>query len=162
VLEFVSEYLKIDEEEAINLLNSYGSFDHIFDELKNNKEFYFKGVEMKFLHIIHHEFMNERDFVLKIVQLNGLLLGNASEALQDDKEIVMIAVRNSNSLVYASDRLKNDEEIALESIKNFTDSFYYLGKKLLGNKEFLFKALRVNPLIVFDTEIDKVLCKIKI
>jgi hypothetical protein len=67
--------------------------------------------------------------------------------LQVDKEIVLAAVKNSNSLQFASDRLKNDEEIALESLKNFSDSLDDIGEKL-DNKEFLFKALKVNPLIL--------------
>jgi hypothetical protein len=156
VLKFVSEDLKNDEEVAMHVLNSYGSFEYIGNGFKNNKEFYYKAAKIKAFDSLDHEFMDERDFVLKIVQLNGYLLESASEVLKDDKEIVLEAVKNSNSLEFASDRLKNDEEIVLEYIKNFPESLYDLGEKFFENKEFLFKALRVNPLIVFETEIDDI------
>jgi hypothetical protein len=111
---------------------------------------------MKAFNEFDHEFMSERDFVLKIVQLNGNLLKSASEELQDDREIVLEAVKNSDSLQFASERLRNDEEIALESIKNFPESFCNLSdfEEKLNNKEFLFKALKVNPLILLDSVID--------
>jgi hypothetical protein len=121
--------------------------------LKNNKEFFYKAAKMKAFDSLYHIFMYERDFVLKIVQLNGYLLKSASEVLKDDKEIVLEAVKNSNSLKFASDRLKNDEEIALESIKNFPESFCDLDE-LLDKKEFILKALKVNPLILLDTVIE--------
>jgi hypothetical protein len=56
-------------------LNPYdNSFQHIGEELKNNKEFFLKAAEMKCIYQLNHKFMSERDFVLKIVRLNGNFL----------------------------------------------------------------------------------------
>jgi hypothetical protein len=128
--------------------------EDVIEAVKNlSSSFEAASVKMNTFDKFDHEFMNERDFVLKIVQLNGILLERASNELQDDGEIVLESVKNSNSLQYASDILKNDEEIALESIKNFPESFCDFGEKL-NNKEFLFKALKVNPLILSETIIE--------
>jgi hypothetical protein len=143
MLKFASEEMKNDMDVGLKV----GSLEYIGDKLKNNKEFLFKAAEMKYFDELEHEFMSERDFVLKIVQLNGKLLKSASKALRDDREIVLEAVKNSNSLQFASERLRNDEEIALECIKNFPESFGDFGGKL-KTKEFILKALRLNPLII--------------
>jgi hypothetical protein len=143
MLQYASEEMKNDMDVGLKV----GSLEYIGNKLKNNKEFLFKAAEMKYFDELEHEFMSERDFVLKIVQLNGKLLKSASKALRDDKEIVLESLKNSNSIRFASGRLRNDEEIALECIKNFPESFGHLGEKL-KTKEFVIKALRLNPLII--------------
>ena len=42
----------------------------------------------------------------------------ASERLKDDKDIVLLAVKNSRYVLeYASQRLKDDKDIVLEAVK---------------------------------------------
>ena len=69
------------------------------------------------------ELQNDREIVLIAVTQNGYVLKYASKELQNDREIVLDAVtQNGRALKYASKELQNDREIVLTAIQhNYED-----------------------------------------
>ena len=55
------------------------------------------------------EHSNDREFIEKAIEEDGLLLDGASDELKDDKDLVMKAVtKDGGALEFASIRLKNN------------------------------------------------------
>lgn len=58
------------------------------------------------------KFMNSRAFIEERIKQNGILLANDYSGYNDDKNLVITAVRNTwRSLEYVSDRLKEDPDV---------------------------------------------------
>lgn len=77
---------------------------------------------------------------------NGFCLRSISEALRDDKEIILLAVAiEGRELKFASDKLRNDREVAKLAITNsWYDTIKYVGKDLLDDLEFGMFAVQTN------------------
>jgi hypothetical protein len=150
-LNFASDELKKDEDVVLAALkDDPESIIFVDEELLQNKEFLLKAVKSNAMkQIPKGMFMNEKEFVLKLVQIKGIMLKFASENLRDDKEIVLGAVGNWNSLSYASERLRNDEEVVLQTVKLFPSCIHFIKDNLQTN-EFLIKAIRLHPEIIND------------
>ena len=91
-----------------------------------------------------HENRNE---TLVEVKRNGHSLRHASEALKNDREIVLAAVnQTSDALLYASDALKNDREIVLAALeKNPPGALEYASDELKDDREIVLKAVTRQP-----------------
>lgn len=93
---------------------------------------------------------DDKEVVKLAVEKNGLALKYASDNLKNDKEIVIIAIRNNPySLEFASDNLKNDKEVVKLAINKNKLVAKYAGKKLLCDKEILlllYPALEYSPI----------------
>jgi len=62
----------------------------------------------------------------KILRRNGLALKYASKKFKNDKEMVLIAVKNNgNALNYASEELQNDPEIINIAKNNLNNKMVY-------------------------------------
>lgn len=88
-----------------------------------------------------------KEHVLKSVELDGSTLEFASLDLRDDKEVVMTALANDiTSFQYASEKLKKDKEFIAYSIENTKD--YFLLEFFDSNlkKELVLNAIKKNPL----------------
>jgi len=60
----------------------------------------------------------------------------------NNKEEVLEAIRqNGLNIIYASKEIKEDEEVLLEAIGNNSEAIREVNAALLGNKEFMLKAL---------------------
>lgn len=60
---------------------------------------------------------SNKESALDQLSKNGLLLENMSSKLKEDKEVVLVAVRNNpRSFKFASEKLKADPEVVLEAI----------------------------------------------
>ena len=132
-------------EEALELFEGYDR-----EEQKINHEEIFKEIK-RGLYLNSGEFSNDKKKVLKeIKNLNrslGSMLQYASEKLQDDKEVVLEAVKIScYELKYASERLKADKEITLEAVKQNGLALEYADDSLKKNKEIVLEALKENVL----------------
>jgi hypothetical protein len=85
-------------------------------------------------------------FFRNAVQLNGNVLKYASDNIRDNKEIVMIAVKETCfALLHASERLKNDEDIVLESTRarsDLYDNHLVFPETFLKNRDFVLKLIQ--------------------
>lgn len=85
---------------------------------------------------------NDRNFVLKVMQINGLLLQNLADKFKDDDEIVFTAVKDNRlAFEYASERLRNNKELALLAVKKDGQPLSWIGKELSNDKEIVLTAI---------------------
>lgn len=95
-----------------------------------------------FMRNISEKLKDDRDFFLKIAELSGLI-EQASERIRGDKEVVLAAVKsNPNALRFASDAMKDDKDVVLEvATRGLIGS---ASEKLRGNRELALLAVRQN------------------
>ena len=97
--------------------------------LKNDIDFILNAVSIeinnyKLLQYMSKKLKNNKQFMMKAVEINGYCLKYASENLKNDKEVVFGAMETDMHMFeYASDDLKNDKKIVLEAIEIDETSF---------------------------------------
>ena len=91
------------------------------------------------------EMKADKDIVKLAFKGRGMMaleLKNTSAEIQDDKDMVLLAVRECGpSLEYASDRLKNDREIVIEAIKNDGSALEFVSENFKNDKEIVHIAI---------------------
>ena len=94
------------------------------------------------LEYISKDLQNNKEIVLKAVKRYGLALEFASIDLKNDKDIVLKAVKHDGrSFEFASINLKNDKEFILECIKKNSNSLQYVSIDLKNDKEFILECI---------------------
>jgi hypothetical protein len=171
------EKLKDDKEIALIVIkNNPYLFDEISDRLKidddvlsaffNSKNFdetYFPDF---FCDKLKEIFLNsdklEKNYTQKDINIKNVILmlvkyikTGKVEFNLNDRKFILFAIENCRFLLldkkivqYLYKNFKDDEEIILKIIKENPDSFKYLEDKLKYNKDFIKKALEVNPSII--------------
>ena len=70
--------------------------------------------------------ITDREFALEEIMFNGDELRNCSWDLRDEKEFVMVAVKQyPHALEHATERLRNDKELVLTAVKFLHISNHY-------------------------------------
>jgi len=83
----------------------------------------------------------EKEFVLSIVRLKGIVLQLAADSFKSDKEVVQAAVANDGvSLWFAADHLKRDKEVVLAAVLRNGDALQYASEDLRRDKEVVLAA----------------------
>ncbi|EFC48134.1 predicted protein [Naegleria gruberi] len=155
--------IKDDKELMLKAIRKQGEcIKFASEKLRNKKAVVLMAVKSNplALQFVEEKFKNDKSIVSKAVKLNGAALKFASDTFKSDPEIVMQAV-NSNpySIAHATDNLKNDPKIAMAAIKSGQDYglietgmgnhpqyiLQFVGKELLKDKEFMIKALKIEP-----------------
>ena len=100
------------------------------------------------------ELKNNREFVLKVADLNGLAYMYFSTSLQNDREILLTAVScNPYAIKYVQDKtLLLDKEIAKAAIKRAfqpDDVMKYFDKSLWDDKQFVLSLLNMGAYRVY-------------
>ncbi|EFC38981.1 hypothetical protein NAEGRDRAFT_59370 [Naegleria gruberi] len=116
------------------------------EELKNNREFMLKIMELKgqALCCIPH-FNNDKEMVLKAVKNYGNALYYSCENLRNDKDVIIEAMNtDGGSFSYASEELKKDRHIVTEAIKRDGNNLGYACKALRNDLEIVSLAIRKN------------------
>lgn len=94
---------------------------------------------------------SNKEFVMVAVRDHKSPLEGLSDQLLDDKEIVLLAVRNSgwDNLRCASDRLQDDPDVVLAATANDRDAhssaFQFASKRLKNDFEFALKVVTQSP-----------------
>lgn len=89
---------------------------YILDLLKNN---YFFSVEKIFDHI-SDSLRRDREFMLKVVTINGQLLKYASNDLKSDKRLISIALKSWYlAIQYGDSSIRNDRDLVIQSLETF-------------------------------------------
>jgi hypothetical protein len=97
---------------------------------------------------IQADFGNDRDIVMKAVSAQGSNdnLKFASDALKDDKSIILAAMKNKGIILqYASARLKNDPEIIKAALAQNGWALQYLNDAARDNQEYVQMAIANHP-----------------
>ena len=133
-LQYASEELRNDKDVAMAaLINSTEAFKYVSERLQSDKEFILHAIGQKdedavdddldyyISDNIPEKLKADKDFVLEMVKVNGMVLGCVSDELKVDKDVVTLAVKN-NGKAYAhfewEDETFYDKEIILAAASN--------------------------------------------
>ena len=125
-----------------NLEDRY-SADKILDLLKDG--------EYGVMNFVPRELLDDRDFVIKAVELGALLDSFPDKKFHSDKGIALAAVKcHICNFQWISEELRSDREVALEAFKNsffgmYGTYFNFVGEDLRNDKDFIISLLRFNP-----------------
>ena len=133
-LQYASEELQNDKDVAMAaLINSTEAFEYVSERLQSDKEFILHAIGQKDVDAVDDDLDSyisdnipeklkaDKDFVLEMVKVNGMVLGCVSDELKVDKDVVTLAVKN-NGKAYAhfewEDETFYDKEIILAAASN--------------------------------------------
>ena len=104
------------------------------EENPKNKELILKNMQynLQILEYIDEDLFEDTEFVKKVLLENGMALEFMPQEIQNNKELVIIALNNSAgfALKFASEELKADKEVVKESIKKWKSPLKYASKEL--------------------------------
>jgi hypothetical protein len=84
------------------------------------------------------KYLMDYNFIIEILNLNGMYLESLSEELKNNKEIVMVAINNNaDALLYASCDLRNNKEVVLSAVSISGHVLEYASKKMQDDKEIV-------------------------
>ncbi|KAL9655384.1 hypothetical protein ABK040_011225 [Willaertia magna] len=130
--------------DIVNKLNDYrqqyikltNELDNVVNNDDDNEELTLENCE--------DELINNEEYVLSILTLNGLELQFVNDEMKNNRNIVLTAVKeNGNALKFASFELRNDKEIVREAIKKNPLSFQYASS---DNRDITLTAIKQNGL----------------
>ena len=133
-LEHASVELRADREVVMAAVNNDSwAFQFASEEIRNDREVteeaFYGGNQndASGLAFASEELKDNKGFIIDLfstVELERLCpddLSYVSETLRDDKELVLLAMKNGYCLEHASERLRGDKEVVLAAIKGFDD-----------------------------------------
>jgi hypothetical protein len=134
--------------------------------------FYYKKMSKLPRNCSPNKIYNNKQFIMYLVDYNPHNLRYASNELQDDEEIVMLALKKSRyidilkyvsknlqnnkniilfavqingiNLKYASKELQNDKEIVITAIQNNLSALQYASKELQNDKKIIMIVISIN------------------
>lgn len=106
----------------------------ITEENPNDKELILKNMLycIKILDYIDQDLFEDIDFVKKVLSTNGMSLEYMPQEIQNNKELVIIALNNSAgfALKFASEDLRNDRDVVKEAVKQWKAPIKYASQEL--------------------------------
>jgi serine/threonine-protein kinase TTK/MPS1 len=97
----------------------------------------------------------DKEFMLEVLKEDGNALKCADASLQEDREIVLAAVKRRwqwRVFEYAADSLKKDREFILEVVKQNYHIIDAIDDSLKEDKDFLLEAMKLEPNIYYHTD----------
>eukprot|EP00435_Cladocopium_sp_Y103_P003674 s4414_g1.t1 len=86
---------------------------------------------------------NDKEFTLKAVRQDRRALSFASKTLRSDKEVVMEAVKQDGwALQFASETLCSDKEVVMEAVREYGRALRFASETLQSDKEVVMEAVR--------------------
>ena len=172
VLRLASNRLRADRsflKDVFRALNRYGrgygrpsyGLEYMPEELKNDRSFIWELLPIVGRPLVQHasaSVMDDRDFFLKVLHAlspskgqccndSGMVLEHASDDLKGDREIVLMAVKNSRgkALEYATADLQGDRGFLLEAIKQGSAKvLFYTSAEVQGDRDFMLEAAKLS------------------
>jgi hypothetical protein len=100
---------------------------------------------LEIMQYVSPKLLNNKIFMTKMIGMHPRNFIYASERLQGDKPLVLLAVKqNGKMLEYASDSMKKDEEVVKAAVSAYTKSIRFASKKLQETKEIKDIAASIN------------------
>jgi len=151
MLDFLSNKLKSNKEFMLRLLSIDSHvIDYVHKDLLSDLEVQRLGrKKWECLDSAPLDVRNNKVIVLDVVSNSGWQLEFASDKLKADKKVVSLAVKSDGgSLKFADKILKNDQEVvllALANDENGDEPITHASYQLISNKEFMLRAVRIDP-----------------
>lgn len=140
--------LQDDEYIVFNLVKDNGyDLQYASDRLKNDPKIVLEACkESGFtLRFASQKLRNNRDFVLKVVKIDGGAFKYIDNSLKSDEEILTEAVKNwGYALSSASPELRDNKKIVLEVIKTEPSMVEYISDRLKNDKDIILVAVKKN------------------
>ena len=124
--------MDIKFEESLALIRKdRKNFALLPDDIKNNKDFIKKaldksnglfGIDIKY---ISDELKNDREFIKEIINIKPTSLAYASEKLQNDLELVFIAIEKDRFMIDVLDHIKNKYSGNIKQLELDKDKFLF-------------------------------------
>ena len=160
MLDFLSDDLRSNEKFMLRLLKIDSHvINYVHEDLLINPNIQrFNKKSWQCLEGAPFDIKDNKEIVLDIMREDGFELEFASDKLKADKEVVFAAVQfDGSNLQFADKTLQGDQEIVLEAIANADHRgdmekdypMIYASYKLVSNKEFMLKAVKIDPLSYF-------------
>ena len=117
------------------------------------KEFYFALVQElknafllgKLKEYVPMELSQDKKFATEVIKVNAFALVLFDEQIQNDKDIVLLAVTGGCALCYVSEKMKDDEDVVRTALNNSGFHYRDASLRLRGKKEFLLLGLQYSP-----------------
>lgn len=91
------------------------------------------------------EFQNDREIVLAAIKNHGSALKFASDELKNDEELIRIAfITCGYMLSELSPSFRNNKEIVLIAVRQYGDALWFASEKLRNDEEVVITALKQN------------------
>lgn len=128
-------------ERKLQKLNPEATYDLIATQIK-------KGFT-EVVSSINQSYLENVDFALKLVKLNGSIYHKLSDDFKNDDNIIKVSIE-SDGQVYSSlatnkPSLLLDENLLLSAIKTFPSAVLYANPKIFNNNDFVEKLILTNP-----------------
>jgi hypothetical protein len=94
---------------------------------------------------------NDKEFILKMVQINGLIMKEVGEELKKDQEIAHASIlQNSDAFEFIDESLKENKEIILAALKEGNEKMIFesINSSLKLDKEFFTSCIKINPRVI--------------
>ncbi|KAG2382100.1 hypothetical protein C9374_005892 [Naegleria lovaniensis] len=146
LLEFASNDLKHDRDIILNAVRNDGDALKLATWWSHDKEIALIAVKNNGYALEHvsNDLRRDRNVVLEAVKQNGNALQFASNDLRNDYEIALASVRqDSCALAYVGEMTTRYPEIVLEAIRKNSHAVRYVAKRVLYDKQFLLKLVKL-------------------
>lgn len=147
VLQYASKKLQNDKEVVLAAVNANGfALKYASSELRSDREVVLAAAKQcDFIFEFtfpDKKFLNDREFMLDIIETSSHAIVYSSDKLKDDKKFILEAAqKNGLVLKYISKELKSDKEVVMEAIKSNKAALKYASKELKNDEDIL-KLLR--------------------
>lgn len=155
--ERINEYLNNPDFIAHLLRKMPHELHNLSEQFRNDKKYVVLAVEKDYtvLHNVSPEFKNDKEVITRAIKGSEFLYergykqpqgGNAlqfaSEELRNDKDLVLLAVKETGTAIrHASENLKQDTEVIKEALFNTKEAFQYLPHTFKDDKKFVLESI---------------------
>jgi|MDSW01.1.fsa_nt_gb hypothetical protein len=140
-LQWASDTMRNDKDVVLASLNSESDVDdcplqYASDLLLDNREFLIKALALdgRGIEFVSFDLQDDKELILAATNTEGMQF--LSEELRDDREIVEVSVSNYGmQLEYASARLRNDKAIVMTAVRKHPQALKFASERLQYHPE---------------------------
>ena len=154
-IRFISNKFSEDRKFVLETVKSEGSKLFSFDfKFQYDREIVLEAVKsngLVYQYIVCKEFEKDREIAKEAVKKEAINISHVPEELILDKEFVLYVLRNTESslnriiLINRPTQLVSDEEVILAAVKNDAADIDLASPKLIEDRNFIIKCVRINP-----------------
>lgn len=138
---------KYSIETALQLLKSgQQKFENLSDELRNDRDFVLKAINMQVcsLRSLPDNFRRDREIALAAVKNDGRDMRYVGELLKNDRGFILASLERGNILgiQFVSYELRDDYEIIMKAVNAAGIALDYASERLKNNKDIVLAAMR--------------------
>lgn len=134
------------EEYKINIYNKY----ELDSNLLENKDFLLgslKSTKFSYAYnVISDNLKNDKEFMLKAINIDGNIQMYASPELKQDKDIAITAVSKFGWNLQEFPTFQADKDVVMTAALKNINALQFASKELLADKDFMFELIQKNPL----------------